>query len=90
MSRKSRRKPVIKTMAAATEELQWRAKVLAEIIEGLQMPPQVEEPLRRMLWALDDYEASKAVPFPPEGAITRMVVNGGLFPDPTATLVIKP
>jgi hypothetical protein len=60
MGYKHRRKPVIKTMEAATTELFWRSRVLAEIIEGLEMPPQVEEPLRRMLWALDDYEASKA------------------------------
>lgn len=54
-----RRKPVAKPIAAATEAVIWRGRVLCEMLEAVTLPPQLEEPIRRMLDALDDYEASK-------------------------------
>jgi hypothetical protein len=57
MSRK--RKPVVKPMEAAIDSLFWRATVLTEMLDGLTLPPQLAEPIKRMQQALSDYEHSK-------------------------------
>jgi hypothetical protein len=61
MSRK--RKPVVRPIGLATDEVFWRAKVLCEFLETFakDLPGQVEESIRRLNWALDDYEISKGV-----------------------------
>lgn len=55
----TKRKPVVKPMAVAVEELYWRGKIACEILDGLELPIQAQEPVRRFLLATGDYEASK-------------------------------
>lgn len=57
MSRK--RKPVLKPISAATDALMWRARIVCEMLDGLEMPAQLHEPIKRMKEALEDFEASK-------------------------------
>lgn len=62
---KTRRKPVPKPIAAAIEELHWRAKILLEFIDGLEtFPNQAGDAARRLQYAIEDYEASKVAPEP--------------------------
>lgn len=61
MSRR-RRKPVVKSIATATEAVVWRTRILCEMLEAITLPPQLEEPIRRTLDALDDYQASAQAP----------------------------
>jgi hypothetical protein len=56
MSRK--RKPITKPLPEAAEALLWRARILTEILEGLELPVQTAEPIRRLKDAIDDYEFS--------------------------------
>jgi hypothetical protein len=53
-----KRKPVVKPLPTATTELYWRGKVACEILDGLELPIQAQEPVKRFLWAVADYEAS--------------------------------
>lgn len=57
----SRRKPVPTTIAAATDTLLWRARVLAEIVDGFPDDARTAEPLRRLWHAIEDFEASRGV-----------------------------
>lgn len=57
----SRRKPVPTTIERATDNLFWRAKMLAEIVAGFPDDARTAEPLRRLEYALEDFEASKGV-----------------------------
>jgi hypothetical protein len=57
MSRK--RKPVAKPMLCAADAIYWRGTVLTEMLEGITLPPQLAEPIKRMRAALEDYDASK-------------------------------
>lgn len=57
MSRK--RKPVQMTIAQATEAILWRARILCEMLDALEQPVQMQEPIKRMKEALSDFEASK-------------------------------
>ena len=59
MSRK--RKPITKPLPEAAEALLWRARILTEILEGLELPVQTAEPIRRLKDAIGDYEASKEI-----------------------------
>jgi hypothetical protein len=49
----------VKPLSSATDALFWRATILCEILDGLKNAPQVEEPLKRLQYALEDYEAAK-------------------------------
>ena len=57
----SRRKPVPTTIERATEELFWRARILCEIVDGFPKDARTAEPLRRLEYALEDFEASRGV-----------------------------
>ena len=58
MSRK--RKPQPTSIAAATEALKWRSTVLIEMLDGIDLPPQLKEPIKRVKDALADLDASSA------------------------------
>lgn len=53
------RKPVAKPLSAATDCLFWRCTVLTEMLDAIELPPQMKEPIKRMKDALADFEASK-------------------------------
>lgn len=53
------RKPLAKSLATATDDLHWRSKILLEMCDGLELPIQLHEPIRRLRMALEDFEASK-------------------------------
>ena len=57
----SRRKPVPTTIERATDNLYWRAKMLMEIVAGFPDNDRTAEPLRRLEYALEDFEASRGV-----------------------------
>lgn len=57
----SRRKPVPTTIERATDELYWRAKILAEVVDGFPKDARTAEPLRRLEYALEDFDASRGV-----------------------------
>lgn len=68
MSRK--RKPAIRPMAAATEELFWKAKFHLQILEvyrrGQCQPGDLRESAQKLNYALEDFEASRDAVVVPE------------------------
>lgn len=56
---RTRRKPIPKPIATATDAIVWRSRIMLEMLEGITLPPQFKEPMKRMQDALDDYEASR-------------------------------
>jgi hypothetical protein len=57
MSRK--RKPVVKPIAEATDELYWRARVISENVDNKRIPAEYVDSMMRLRSALQDYEASR-------------------------------
>jgi hypothetical protein len=55
----SRRKPIVKPIAVAMDAVAWRLRIHIEMLEGITLPPQFKEPIKRMQDALEDYEASR-------------------------------
>lgn len=70
----SKRRPVPTTIAAATDTLLWRARVLAEIVDGFPNDSRTAEPLKRLWYAIEDFEASRGI----------QTASGPLFGQPGA------
>ena len=56
-----RRKPQLKPLASATESVIWRSRIMLEMLQPIDLPPQFRDPMKRWSEALEDYEASRNI-----------------------------